>query len=114
MHFPIYNRHCLARMCQHHPDVRRHVVAAFGIVAEVMGIFWNQTFEKLLQIPPCRRIGIFHDHNAATGVLNKNSRSPILNAVLVDLRLDVVGDFVEAFTLCPEFELIVVNVHSEH
>jgi hypothetical protein len=28
--------------------------------------------------------------------------------------LDVVGDFVEAFTLCPQFELIVVNVHSEH
>src|SRR6266478_6154600 len=46
LYFPIDNRYCLARASQHHPDMRRHVVAPFGTVREVIGIFGYEPIEK--------------------------------------------------------------------
>src|ERR1700751_4527870 len=88
LHFSVGNRQCLARACQSHADVRWHVIAAFRAVSEVIGILGHQVVEKLLQIAARSWIGILHDDDAATGVLNKNRRGPISNAASVDLRLN--------------------------
>jgi hypothetical protein len=113
LHFPIDNRHGLAGARQHHADVRRHVVAAFGIVAEVMGILRHEAVEKLLKIATRGGVGIFHDDNAATGVLNKNGDGPISHAALVDLRLNVIRDFVQAFSVGAHFKSLVMHMHSK-
>ena len=113
LHFSVGNRQCLARARQGHADVRWHVIAAFGAVREVIGILRHQVVEEVLQIAARSWIGIFHDDDAATGVLNKNRRGPISNAASVDLRLNFIGDFVETFSLAVRFEFFVMNAHCE-
>ena len=111
LHSSLHNRNRLATACQHHADVGWHVVAAFRIVREVVGIFGHQALKKFFQVASCGGIGVFHDDDAATGVLNKNRNGPVLNAALVDLRLNVISDFIETFAMGAYFELVVVNVH---
>jgi hypothetical protein len=94
LHFPIDNRYCLARASQHHPDMRRHVVAPFGTVREVIGIFGYEPIEKRFQIAARGRIGILHYDDTATGVLNEHSHCPVPYSAPVDLRLHIIGDFV--------------------
>ena len=77
LHFAVDNRDCLAGMRQGHADVRRHVIAAFRTVSEVISIFRHQTIEKFLQVVSRRGIGVFHYDDAATGVLYKDSQSAI-------------------------------------
>jgi hypothetical protein len=112
LHFPIDNRYCLACARQCHPDVRRHIIAALGTVREVIGIFWHQAIEKLFQVAARGRIGVFHDENAATGVLNKHSHCPVSHSGAVDLRLQIIGDFVEPLALRANFKSIMMNVHK--
>ena len=113
LHFSVGNRQCLARARQGHADVRWHIIAAFGPVREVSGILRHQVVEELLQIAARSLIGILHDDDAATGVLNKSRRGPISHAASVDLRLNFIGDFVETFSVAADFELIVVDAHCE-
>jgi hypothetical protein len=114
LHLAIDNWHGLAGARQDHSDVRWHVVAAFRIVGEVLGVFRHEAIEKLFQIASRGGIGIFHDHDAATGVLNKNCDGSVLDAAFVDLRLHVIGDFVEALAVGADFELGVPVVHAIH
>lgn len=113
LHFSVGNRQCLARACQGHADVRWHVIAAFRAVSEVIGILGHQVVEKVLQIAARSWIGILHDDDAATGVLNKSRRGPISDAASVDLRLNFVADFVETFSVAVGFEVFVMNAHCE-
>lgn len=85
LHFPINNRHRFTGARQDHADMGWHVVAAFGTMLEIIRIFWHEPVEEFLQIASSRRIGIFHDDQAATGVLDKDRRSPVLYAALVNL-----------------------------
>ena len=85
LHFSIDNGHRLAGARQDHANMRWHVVAAFGAVREIIGIFRHEPVEEFFQITSRSRIGIFHDDHAATGVLNKNGRRPVLYTALVDL-----------------------------
>jgi len=94
LHFSVGNRYCLAGASQHHPDMRRHVVAPFGTVREVIGIFGYEPIEERFQIAARGRIGILHHDEAATRVLNKNSNCPVSHVAPVDLRLHIIGDFV--------------------
>ncbi len=87
LYFPIDNRDGLTGARQCHPDMRWHIIAAFRIVREVIGIFGNQPIEKLFQVAARSWIGIFHHENAATSVLNKDSRDAGSHATPVDLRL---------------------------
>ncbi len=74
------------------------------LMAEVIGIFRHEALEKLFQVAARARIGIFHDDDAATGVLNKNGDGPIPDAAFIDLRLHGIGDFVETFAIGADFE----------
>jgi len=77
--------------------MRRHIVRAFGIVFEVVGILRDQAIEKFFQITTRSRIGIFHYDQTATGMLDKNSQNPIANARVAQQRFDFVCNFVSAF-----------------
>jgi hypothetical protein len=112
LHFAIDNRDCLTCARQGHADVRWHVIAAFRAMREVIGILRHETVEKLFQIAPGRRVGILHDDNAATGVLNKNSHSSVSHAAPLDLRLHIVGDFVGPFASSANFKSIMLNAHK--
>ena len=115
LHFSINNWHCFARSRQDHANMRWHVIAAFGAVTKVIGIFWDETIEEFLQIMSRGWISIFHDDNAATGVLNKNRHCSIAQqAALVDPGLDVVGDFVHPPASGGYFESVVVYAHWAH
>ena len=72
LYFPIDDRDGLARSRQNHANVRRHIIAAFGAVREVIGVFRHNPIEERLQVPSRSRIGISHEGYAATGVPNKN------------------------------------------
>jgi len=85
LHLPIDNRHDLAGAREDHADVRWHVVAAFGAVGEIIGIFRDEPIEKCLQITTRSWIGIFHNDDAATGVLNEYRHCPVSYAARVDL-----------------------------
>ena len=112
LHSSVDNRHCLARSCQDHANMRRHVIAAFRAVREVISIFWHQAIEEFLHVISRGGIGILHDDDAATGVLNKDRHCPVANAALVYLRLDLVGDFACAFAVCADLNLLMLDAHK--
>ena len=62
LHFPIGNWNDLARSRQNHADVRRHVIAAFRAVREVIGIFRHQAVEEFLQVASRGRVGVLHNN----------------------------------------------------
>jgi hypothetical protein len=97
---------------QDHADVRRHVVTAFGTVREVVGIFGNKPFEKLLQIPARCGIGVFHDDYAATCVLDKNGHCSVSDAARVDFLLHFIGNFVQSFSMCANLQLFMTYAHK--
>ena len=112
LHFSIDNRHGLARARQHHAYVRSAVIGPLSRVHEVIAVFRHEPLEKFLEIFSRRRIGIFHHNETATGVLNENCDGPGAHAVLVDLRLHVAGDFVGAFAVGANVELVLMNAHT--
>ena len=78
---------------------------------EIICVFRHEPVEKLFQVASRGRIGIFHDDNTATGVLNKNRHGSVSYAALIDLRLHAICDFVQAFSIGAHFELVVVDAH---
>jgi hypothetical protein len=111
LHFSVDHRHCLACARQGHADVRWHVVAALRAVSEVISIFRHQAIEEFLEVMSRGWIGVLHDDHAATGVLNKHGHRSIAQAAVVDLRLDVVGDFVHPLATGTNFKLFLLNAH---
>jgi hypothetical protein len=112
LHLPIHNRYCLVGARQCHPDMRWHIIAALRTMREIIGIFRHKPFEKFLQIASRGRISIFHNENAATGVLNEHSQRPVTHSAPVDLRLQIISDFVQALAVRPNSKSIIVNVHK--
>jgi hypothetical protein len=76
---------------------------------EVISIFRHEAVKKFFQIASRGWVGVLHDDNTATRVLNENSHSSVSDAAFVDLRLNLIGDFVEALAVGAHFELVVVN-----
>ena len=71
---------------------------------EVTRIFGHEAVEKFFQVAARGWVGVFHDDNAATGVLNENSGRSVVDAAFVDLRLNLTGDFVEALAVGAHFQ----------
>jgi len=113
LHFSTDYRHSFTGARQYHADMRWHIIAAFGTVREINGVFRHEPLEKLFQVAARSRIGIFHDDDAATGVLNEKSYCPHLHSRPVDLRLHFLGDFVKTLAVSPDFKLVVGDVHRE-
>ena len=106
----IDNRHGLAGARQDHADMRWHIIAALGTVRKVIGVLRHESIEEFFQVSTCSGIGILHDDNAATGVLDKSGHCSISNAALVDLRLNFIGDFVQSLAVGAKIELVVMCV----
>src|SRR5882762_7612149 len=68
LHFSIDHRYGFTRSRQCHPDMRWHIIAVFGTVCEVIGIFWHQVIEKLFQITTHNQINIFHNKKTTTNI----------------------------------------------
>ena len=111
LHFAINNWHGFAGPRQNHADMRRHIIAAFGTVREIIGIFRHEAVEEFFQITSRSRIGVFHDDHAATGMLNKHGRRPVPDAASIDRGLHFARDFVESLSICGNLDLTVMNVH---
>ena len=77
LHFSVDNRHGFARARQRHADVAG-MSSLPSIVREVIGVFRHEAIEKFLQIPSRGGVGVFHDDETATGVLNKDGDSSVL------------------------------------
>ena len=114
LHPSFNNRHSLACARQDHADVRWHVIAALRAVSKVISIFRYQAIEEFLEIMSRGWIGVLHDDHAATGVLNKHGHCSIAQAGVVDLRLDLVADFVHPLATGADFESVVVYAHWAH
>ena len=112
VHFSINDRHCLARSRQCHFDVGWHIVAALGVVRKIIGTFGHKPIEELLQIASRGWISIFHDHDAATSVLDEHRHCTVSHAARVYLRLHIFGDLIQSFTVGAKFELVVMDMHQ--
>jgi len=112
VHLSIDNRHRLAGTREGHANVRRHVIATFRLVREVICIFRHQAIEKFFKITSRGRIGVFHDDEAATGVLNKRRHGSRTHASFVDDRPDIVRDFVGPLAVGANFESLLSNAHK--
>lgn len=91
---PCGNRYGLAGARQNHAEVRSGVVGTFIGVDVVVLVFRNESLEKRMQIGPSRRIGIFVNDEARTGVLDKHRGHTRRYPTLTDHSGDLVGDFV--------------------
>src|SRR5437667_6595659 len=80
LHFSVGNRNCLAGARQDHADVRWHIIAALGTMREIIRVLRHESIEEFFQVSTCSGIGILHDDNAATGVLDKSGHCSISNA----------------------------------
>src|SRR5690242_12210506 len=90
LHLTIDNRDSFAGAREHHANVRGAVVAAFGGVNKIIRVLRHEALKKFLQVLSRDAIGIFHDNEAATGVLDENSHYAVAHAGFVDLALDFV------------------------
>ena len=99
LHFSISNRNSFARPGQNCADVRSAIVAAFGRVREIVGIFRDQALEEFFEIFACSWIGVLHNNQATTCVLNKNRCGPVTHPGFVDPVLNFAGNFVSRFAL---------------
>lgn len=112
LHFSFGDRHCFTRSRQDHADMRWHIIAALRAVGEVIGIFRYEVVEEFLQVVSRGRIGIFHYNYATTGVPNKDCHRPIADPTFLDLRLDIIGDFVGSFSVRAHVELFLMDTHG--
>jgi hypothetical protein len=112
LHFAIDNRDRLARARKNHTNVRRHVVGAFLAVLEVIRRLRDEAVEKFFQIAPGGGRGIFHDDEAATGMLDEGGDGSAADTAFVDPGLHFIGNLVGALTVCANFQGIRKDAHK--
>src|ERR1700730_11588196 len=83
LHFPINNWHRLARTRHYHADVRGHIVRAFVVMLEIIGVFRHEPVEKLFEIAARGWRRIFHRDGTATSVRSETGNRPAAHTRLV-------------------------------
>lgn len=83
---------------ERHFNVARHIVVPFERMDKAGVAIRNQFVHIVMQITPRTRVGIFHEDEAATGMLAKNSDGSLTQAAAPQRFLDLGGDFVRATT----------------
>ena len=71
------DRDGLRSSSQGHAEVTGHVIRSFDGVLKPRRVFGNKPLEKLMKVPAGRRVGVFHDHEAATGVAHEHGDNPL-------------------------------------
>jgi len=77
LHFPLDNWHCFAGPREYRADMRWHVIGPFGAMCEIIAVFRDEPIEEFFQVTSRRRVGIFHDDYAATGMLHEDGHGPV-------------------------------------
>jgi len=113
LHSTIDNRDGFARAREHHPDMRSAVVTAFGRVDEIFCVFWTVVLEKFFQIFSRRAIGVFHNDQTATRMLDEYRDDSSVHTGFVDLALDFIGDLICAFAFRGDFESVMMDAHTQ-
>ena len=78
--------------------MRGAIVRSFVIVF-IIRILRYQPFKKVFQISARGRRRIFHQRQTAARVLNKDSNRAVLDLSIVDLFLNLIGNFVSPFAV---------------
>lgn len=99
LHLPIRDRNRFACPREDHSNVGCAVVTAFARVYEIIRVLWDKSLEKFFQILARRWVGVLHNDETATSVLNKECDNAILKARLLDRLLHRIGDFVGALAV---------------
>ena len=81
-HPAVHDRNDFAGPRESHSDVTWHVVGTFLGVDEPRGGFWDEFFEKHLQVTAGTGIGVFHDDEAGAGMPDENGDRAILDSRL--------------------------------
>ena len=110
---PIGKRHGFARACERHLDVARHVVRTFKRVGKMRIIFRNQSLEPGFEIGAGRRIGIFHNDQAATRVLAKRRHRATFQFASGQFASDERRDLVQALASRVERMRRLVDGHMK-
>jgi len=113
LHSSIDNRDGFARTRERHPDMRGAVVATFSGMDKIIRIFRDQVLEKFFQIFSRRAIGVFHNDQTATRMLDEYRDDSSAHAGFVDLALDFIGDLICAFAFGGNFESVMMDAHAE-
>lgn len=90
-----------------------HIVVAFQCMREVGIAFWNEAVEPCFEVAPGARISIFHDNQAATGMLAEDNHDTGGDAGSAGGGGDCIRDFVSSFAACAELKRFVMNGHGE-
>ena len=101
-----------ARSSQDHAKVRRGVVASFGRVHIVVFVLGHDPLEKFVQIRSGGRIRIFINHQAGTGVLEKDGGRASFNPAFTNDAGYLFRDLVGAFAPCPNAKCRRMRVHA--
>lgn len=112
LHSTIDNRDGFARARECHPDMRSAVVTAFGGVDEVIGVFRDETLEEFFQIPSRGAVGVFHNDQTATRMLNEYRHDSDAYAGFVDLARDFIDNLICAFAVGGDFESVMMHAHA--
>lgn len=86
-----------------------HVIRPLAGVLKPRGILWHEAIEELVQITPRGGGRVFHDHEAATGVADKNGKEAFRDAAPGENLLDGVRDFHCAFAAGLESKSFVLD-----
>ena len=114
MHSRVHDRDYFTRSCQHHPDVRGHVVRSFVVVLEVGRVFGHEPIEEFFEIAPRSRICVLHDDEAAAGVLNENRQCASSDAAPgQDLR-NLICNFIGPFASGVDGDQLGVDGQGRH
>lgn len=84
---------------QGHFDVAGHVVRAFVGMGEFGVVVGYQVVHKGFQVPSSRRVGIFHQDEAAASMLDEHRHNAGVQPAPPQSLLDFSGDFKRAFAV---------------
>lgn len=114
LHSGFRDRNYFTRWRQDRADVRRHVVWSLVVVLEIGRVFRHEPVEEFLEIAARGWIRIFHNDEAATGVLNENSQRAERNAAAGQGCVDLVRDFIGPLASSPDHNRFGVHAHGSH
>ena len=95
-HPAIDNRNDLTTSTQHHANVGGHVIRTFVGVNKVWRVFRNKMIKERMKIRARAGVGIFHDDQARTGVLDENRDGARLDTRIGNNLGNLPGDLISS------------------
>ena len=105
-------RNGFTRARQGHLDVTGHIVRALQRVFEMRIFFRDEPVQPRRQIPPRRRISVFHDYQTAAGMLAKNRSNAVGKTAPSKLPRNQAGDFDHARTRSANGKRSLIGGHE--